>query len=175
MQDRFKFRYFYNGKMYEVISFDIEANTVTINTDDTHFLTIGHKETVFKNLVQCTGLKDGTKWDELSQKEKQDFYNQICIENGKDKYQSIDDVAHLWNGKLIFEGDIVKVRCFREDKGGMFYKKGIIAYSINEKDIGGYAYSSFYLKLDNEPCALFESEKTEIIGNIYENPELLRV
>ena len=77
------------------------------------------------------------------------------------------------HGKFIFEGDIVKVQCNREDKGGLFYKTGIIAYELNEKNDHGHADSSFYLKLNNGMCALFSKEKCEVIGNIYDNPELL--
>lgn len=78
------------------------------------------------------------------------------------------------HGRLIYDGDIVKVQCNREDKGGLFYKTGIIAYELNEKNDHGHADSSFYLKLNNGMCALFSKEKCEVIGNIYENQELLK-
>jgi len=42
-------------------------------------------------LMQYTGLRDVTKWDELTDKEKEKWYNRE-----KD-----------WKGKFIYEGDIV--------------------------------------------------------------------
>lgn len=108
-----------------------------------------------------------------------EWYN----DNNKKRAAFIDEVSIVQctglkdkNGKLIYEGDIVKVQCNREDKGGLFFKFGLVTYNIEEKNEHGHADSSFYLKInnkDNDMCALFSSEKTEIIGNIYENPELL--
>ena len=67
------------------------------------------------------------------------------------------------NGKLIYEGDIVKTK-YTTPSGVDMEKICKVnfdrcAYWINN------GYSAFYL--DNENCIY------EIIGNIYENPELL--
>lgn len=140
MKDRFKFRYFYNKKikMYDVMCFDLEANTVTINTDETHFLTI--EETDFKNLLQCTGLKDK-------------------------------------NGKLIFEGDVVKVG---DDIYQIVYEIGSFMLTAKDEKVinkfkdnwndNVYPLSQFYFNNENENNYINE---VEIIGNIYENPELI--
>ena len=129
----------------------------------------------FTNLMQCTGLKDNIKWCNLSLKEKQDFYNQVCREDGETiKYHKIEDVEHLWKGKLIFEGDILKVNTGSRDTSGY----GVVEYAqhgcnfvVNgflENPSGFYPRrkGEFFLPLQEWLC-------TEIIGNIYENPELL--
>ena len=63
------------------------------------------------------------------------------------------------NGVDIYEGDIVKSAKSIHDKNGVveFYK------------------GSFILRFNNEYYALgfYENEKGEIIGNIYQTPELL--
>lgn len=109
--------------MYDVMCFDLEANTVTINTDETHFLTIGHKETDFKNLLQCTGLKDK-------------------------------------NGKLIFEGDIVDILPEVETTGIIKWSDDLARFVI--------VYENIQCDFDN-----YYGYELEVIGNIYENPELL--
>jgi len=45
--------------------------------------------------MQYTGLKDSTKWEQLTELEQQDW-----IKSGKTKEE--------WNGKEIYEGDIVE-------------------------------------------------------------------
>jgi len=73
------------------------------------------------------------------------------------------------NGKKIFEGDIVKVKydntvgivCFGRDGGGNlgFYIKWVGTHDYLRKDI------AFWID---------EREEIEVIGNIYDNPELLK-
>lgn len=138
MQDRFKFKYFWDNKMYDVMSYDLEANTVTINTDETHFLTVGHKETDFTNLVQCTGLKDK-------------------------------------NGKLIYEGDILRVNTGSRDTSGY----GVVEYLQCgcEFVINGFLDnpSGYHPRKKGEFFQkLQEWLVTEVIGNVFENPELLK-
>lgn len=72
------------------------------------------------------------------------------------------------NGKLIYEGDIIKLQCNREDKGGLFYENAKVIYDIVN------SYSGFCVQLlDGNKASLWRSHKMEIIGNIHENPELL--
>ena len=56
MQDRFKFRYNYNNKIYDVFAIDFFHSTGQI-------VSLDRKETLMckldlNNLIQCTGLKD---------------------------------------------------------------------------------------------------------------------
>lgn len=147
MQDRFKFRYFDNTSGMEEISL---TNCYYTNLD-------------YSKLMQCTGLKDK-------------------------------------NGKLIYEGDIVKdltylynVRylcVFAPIFGGL----GLMSiqnwkdYNFCRENWEDYCSNSEVRRLDNRfklanqgnklKCFSMRELKMndyEIIGNIYENPELLGV
>ena len=175
MQDRFKFRVW--CKTHK----EWEKDEVLISNKNCYVIQNDKfvKRTDFeaKNHIInfCTGLKDNTKWSNLSLKEKQDFYNQVRSEDGKTiKYEKIEDVEHLWKGKLIFEGDILKVNTGSRDTSGY----GVVEYAqhgcnfvVNgflENPSGFYPRrkGEFFLPLQEWLC-------TKIIGNIYENPELL--
>lgn len=112
-----------------------------------------------ENIMQYTGLRDSTKWEQLTKEEKQQFYNEHRSEDGETiKYQHIDDVKRLWKGKEIYEGDIVKV------KGGVTAEVIFAEYPDFQwllRWIG--AYEKYY------PFG----QECKVIGNIYDNPELL--
>ena len=77
------------------------------------------------------------------------------------------------NGREIYEGDIVKglVFCEGEEKNFevKFGKRGKCLF--NEEDESPALLSGFYLEGINE---IGEIGDLEVIGNIYENPELLK-
>lgn len=100
---------------------------------------------------QYTGLHDATKWESLTEKEQQDFLRNHKKED--------------WNGKRIFEGDIVRCGTGRICKVTFFISPGVSGFDL--VPIGGF----------NAPpphnWSLFAD--TEVIGNIHDNPELIGI
>lgn len=96
-------------------------------------------------LTQYTGLKDGTKWEQLS-KEEQDSW----IDSEKTKEE--------WNGKDIYEGDI------------LYFEESDDCSEVEWQQILDHETEMGY----GEGWDLTGTETAKIIGNIYENPELLR-
>ncbi len=150
MQDRFKFRVWHKKrkKMYDVLHFF----TGTWNNGG--------------EWVTAKGFNIITQQDINIQVEPKDGVIIQCT-GLRDK-----------NGKLIYEGDIVKYFCPAEYCSGGLHKcpecysgeNGSVHY---DEDLAMYEYRS-----ESGQCPLTDNinteEDLEIIGNIYENPELLK-
>lgn len=127
MQDRFKFRYNYNNKIYDVFAIDFFHSTGQI-------VSLDRKETLMckinlDNLIQCTGVKDK-------------------------------------NGKFIYEGDILRNTLTNKYASVAWHGTGA-GYVWSKSIPNSYLY---------EFGALMRAfGKYEVVGNIYENPELLEV
>ena len=127
---------------------------------------------VDKNTVgQFTGLYDSTKWKDLTDAEKLDFYHKHYVgEDGMSvRFQNIDDVKHLWKGKKIFEGDIVR---YTERRFG---GEDVPVVNVVEFAEGGFAVRNYFLNhwLRDGLNGNIQMEGIEVIGNIHDNPELL--
>ncbi len=68
------------------------------------------------------------------------------------------------NGKRIFEGDIIDFSD-RSDSDGY----GVVKYDANETEFG-IEYDNIYESLGKH----YYPEDIEVVGNIYDNPELLK-
>lgn len=73
------------------------------------------------------------------------------------------------NGKEIYEGDIINITNYSYNNSEGKREESIERQTIN--DMRDYFQYKGYSEI--ELCELWDSENLEIIGNIYENPELL--
>lgn len=71
------------------------------------------------------------------------------------------------NGKKMFEGDITKIKLFNFPNGEIEYEIGVIIYSKDIFIISGN-------KFDHNLFGIRENETRSIIGNVFENPELIK-
>lgn len=92
---------------------------------------------------------------------------------------------YIWrkdkNGKKIFEGDILKSSLypFQNDKGEVNYYAEIV-WLEDECSFGWITHKNPKSSVigisegDIERIAYFENENWEVVGNIYDNPELIK-
>ena len=102
-------------------------------------------------IMQYTGLKDTTQFNELTKEEQKDWLKDNKIED--------------WKGKEIFEGHIVEIE-FDEDYrqiGEVVFE--CFGFSVNLVDTRSIPISYIYGHDFN----------LKILGDIYQNPELLEI
>lgn len=101
------------------------------------------------DLMQSTGLKDATKWDQLSSEEQGKW-----LGSGKTKEE--------WNGREIFEGDIIR-HCITNP---------LLFIAKIELTKRGFQTKFVYAD-DGKDAQGYFMDQWEIIGNRYQNPELI--
>ena len=76
------------------------------------------------------------------------------------------------NGKLIYEGDIVR---FKDCKDILVikYQKEMACFAPQFYCNGKYGGRLWFDDYDSSECQFYKSDNFEVIGNIYENKELL--
>jgi hypothetical protein len=132
-------------------------------------------EVIPESVGQYTGLKDSTKWEQLTEQEQQKWINEKKGNSEKN-----------WKGKKIFEGDIVEFEDAGEDgyevkegydfqnRGSVFFDNEYGCFSICDLvDLDGYyGNEGFYDNCDGVLSGCFW-ENTKIIGNVIDNKNLL--
>lgn len=103
-------------------------------------------------IMQYTGLEDATKWEDLTEEEREGW-----VKKG--------NLPLDWNGKEIYEGDIIKHKMHWLPE-----PKDIIEKIEWNENLAGFDPFCTY----DGDCGIFvDIDTVEIIGNIYENPDLL--
>lgn len=114
-------------------------------------------------------------WEEIGLRDDEHFAGDSALHKISTMFESMEKVLHLMeftglldkNGKEIYEGDIVfNHHVSKQDSG-----------DVSFSDIH-HAYIISYPRKKHQGCWDFmhgEEHCLEVIGNIYENPELLKV
>lgn len=119
--------------------------------------------------------KDNNEWVTGDLMQWSDGTIRICVESGVDEKTTVTVIPETVgqctglkdeNGKLIFEGDIVKglFNFGLEIMSVCTFKDG--AFGLTAKQCGAYHFSAF--------TSLWEV-RYEVIGNIHDNPNLCRI
>ena len=104
-------------------------------------------------LMQSTGLYDNTKFEDLSEEEQEEW-----LESGK--------TADEWQGREVFEGDIVEIIYDWEPF------TGVVVYDLGEAD---FKTTNNHEDYGNNFQYLTVGESIEVIGNVHLHTELLEV
>jgi uncharacterized phage protein (TIGR01671 family) len=148
MQDRFKFKYNVYGTLFEVYAIDFCEKYVCVWIDKVSLkgMKLSGSQFDLKNLIQCTGLKDK-------------------------------------NGKLIYEGDILRYPPENKDEEKNYVACEVFFHNNDccDNHIGfqmnRYRFQGCLCGIANYGTRYKfipkNTERMEVIGNIYQNEELL--
>lgn len=140
----------------------------------------------FKFRIWDKKLKKIAKWGD-NPYHNMEIMNYICVENPVTDWRHEDYILMQCtglkdkNGKLIYEGDIVRLFCDEFENIHTVKFGDFAMYSLDfqtEYEKGSTAVYGYYLGGLKYPIPLSISLDTsgmqiEVIGNIYENPEVI--
>ena len=126
-------------------------------------------------LCQYTGLHDKTKWEEFTKAEKESFLSGWNYKKGRKN--KVED----WEGKRIWENDILRgyQYPYRSDGNDNYFAEvtwfencpafGIYTFKNPKSNVCGISEGN------TEFMENWNSEDWEVIGNIFDNADLLEV
>lgn len=118
-------------------------------------------------ITQFTGIHDSTKWEELTEDERT-------------KWTLAGNMPSEWNGKPIYDGDIISFdNIVSADYGGGYvYDKSCVYRIIWNNRLAGWEPKfdeMDELNFKRHTRGLMLQGVCKVIGNVFENPELLEV
>lgn len=121
--------------------------------------------------MQALGIKDDTRWDELTDRQKMIFFESLPTSTLADiDCKTFDSVKHLWQGFEVYEGDVLRLW---RSKGENGRRRCEYAYPL----VVEYHTPSCQFAVEDKQNKIIlnlydDFEVFKVIGNIYENPEL---
>lgn len=90
----------------------------------------GAEKVLGESVGKFTGLYDYTTWDELSNEEQEAFFREQCCDaSDRAKEVFLPLCCHLWKGRKIFTGDVVKH--FNKEFDEKSYDTGVVMWDCD--------------------------------------------